>query len=75
MTTSKGIKPQETRDLTWKTPSTREGKTTGASQQELHYIGSPVTTPTAAAYKKRMNQYLQWKTLMGIYDPYRTAGG
>jgi hypothetical protein len=32
-------------------------KTTGASQQELHYIGSQVTTPTAAAYK-RMNQSL-----------------
>jgi hypothetical protein len=37
-------------------PSTREGKTMGVSQQELHYIRSPVTTPTAAAYKKRMNQ-------------------
>jgi hypothetical protein len=54
MTTSKGIKPQETRDLTWKTLA---GKTTGASQQELHYIGSQVTTPTAVAYK-RMNQSL-----------------
>jgi hypothetical protein len=53
MTTSKGVKPQETRDLMWKTLA---GKTTGASQQELHYIGSQVTTPTAAAYKKRMNQ-------------------
>jgi hypothetical protein len=32
------------------------GKTTGASQPELHYIGSQVTMPTAAAYKKRMKQ-------------------
>jgi hypothetical protein len=39
MTTSKGIKPQETRDLTWKTPSTREGKTTGASQQQFTMSG------------------------------------
>jgi hypothetical protein len=54
-TTSKGTKPQESRDLTWKTPSTREGKTTGASQT-IHYVGSLVTTPTTAAYKKRMNQ-------------------
>jgi hypothetical protein len=38
-TTSKGIKPQETRDLTWKTPSTREGKTTGARQQQFTMSG------------------------------------
>jgi hypothetical protein len=38
-TTSKGIKPRETRDLTWKTPSTREGKTTGASQQQFTMSG------------------------------------
>jgi hypothetical protein len=33
-----------------------KGKNTGASQQEFHYIGNPVTTPMAAAYKKRMNR-------------------
>jgi hypothetical protein len=33
---------KETRDLTWKPPSTREGKTIGASQQEFHYDRSPV---------------------------------
>jgi hypothetical protein len=34
-----------TRDLTWKTQPMRKGKTTGASQQELQYIKSRVTTP------------------------------
>ena len=33
-------------DLTWKTPPMRRVKTTGASQQELHYIGCLCTTPS-----------------------------
>jgi hypothetical protein len=34
---------KETRDLTWKTPSAREGKNTDGSQQAIHYDRSPVT--------------------------------
>jgi hypothetical protein len=38
--TSKGIKPQETRDLTWKTPSTREGKTSSVAQRTASFVPS-----------------------------------
>jgi hypothetical protein len=71
--TSKGIKPQDTRDLTWKTPSTREGKTTSASQQQFTMSGVWLQRQRRRLTRReRIN--LQWKTLTGIYDPYRTWG-
>jgi hypothetical protein len=72
-TTSKGIKPQETRDLTWKTPSTREGKTTGASQQQFTMSGVRLQRQLRRLTRREWIN-LQWKTLTCIYDPYRTGG-
>lgn len=43
---------KEARDLMWKTLRTREGKTMGASQQELYYDRCPITNVNATAYKK-----------------------
>jgi hypothetical protein len=37
-------------------PLNKRGKNLGRQPATIHYVGSPVTTPTAAAYKKRMNQ-------------------
>jgi hypothetical protein len=37
-------------------PLNTRGKNHERQPARIHYIGSPVTTPTAAAYKKRMNQ-------------------
>jgi hypothetical protein len=59
---------KETRDLMWKTLPTREGKTTGASQQELHYDRSPVTNANGSGLKEVETIDLQWKTLAGVYD-------
>ena len=39
------IKPQEDTRFNVENPSNAKGKTTGASQQELHYIGCVFTTP------------------------------
>ena len=39
------IKLQETQGFNVENPSNAKGKTTGASQQELHYIGCVFTTP------------------------------
>jgi hypothetical protein len=37
-------------------PLNKRGENHGRQPATIHYVGSPVTTPTAAAYKKRMNQ-------------------
>jgi hypothetical protein len=42
---------KETRDLTCSILPTREGKTTGVRQQELHYAESQVTTPNSGLQK------------------------
>ena len=42
---------KRTRDLTWKTLLTQKGKTMGASQQTLHYIGVRLQR-LLAAYKR-----------------------
>jgi hypothetical protein len=39
-----------------KNPLNKRWKNHGRQPATIHYVGSPVTTPTAAAYKKRMNQ-------------------
>ena len=39
------IKPQEDTRFNVENPSNAKGKTTGASQQELHYIGCVFKTP------------------------------
>ena len=39
------IKLQETQGFNVENPSNAKGKTTGASQQELHYIGCVFATP------------------------------
>ena len=39
-------------DLTWKTPPMRRVKTTGAIQQELHYIGCVFKTPNDVLQEK-----------------------
>jgi hypothetical protein len=68
-TTSKGIKPQETRDLPWKTPSTREGITTGASQQQFTMSGVRLQRQRRRLTRRELIN-LQWTTLTSIYDPY-----
>jgi hypothetical protein len=37
-------------------PLNKRGKNHGRQPAIIHYVGSPVTMPTAAAYKKRINQ-------------------
>jgi hypothetical protein len=37
-------------------PLNKREKNHGRQPATIHYVGSLVTTPTAAAYKKRMNQ-------------------
>jgi hypothetical protein len=39
-----------------KNPLNKRWKNHRRQPATIHYVGSPVTTPTAAAYKKRMNQ-------------------
>ena len=50
-TKNRKIKPQEDTRFNVENPSNAKGKTTGASQQELHYIGC-VLQRLAAAYKR-----------------------
>ena len=39
----------------WKTPRMQRVKTTGVSQQELHYIGCVFTTPSGGLQEESMN--------------------
>jgi hypothetical protein len=58
MMTSKGNQTAVDTRFNVENPLKKRGKNHGRQPSTIHYVGSLVTTPTAAAYKKRMNQPL-----------------